>query len=126
MEVHQNGLTSREYPTNDQMRNTGYYGQSRGGVNNNQDTNQDNGYQNQYAQYGQPYYGPQNEEAYAGNTGYRNLPTASENMPYVAGYSENQQSGKEPSEIGYGGSIQLSNDQWHQDSKAEETGILAY
>ena len=46
MEVHQNGLTSREYPTNDQMRNTGYYGQSRGGVNNNQDTNQDNGYQN--------------------------------------------------------------------------------
>ena len=125
IEVQQNGLKSREYPTDVEMNDPRYSGHSHGAVNNNQNGGYtSNTYQNENTQYGQPYYGPQNQDAYAGKTGYSTISTARENTPYIAGYSDNQQNGREPSAMGYKGSIHTSNDQWHDDFNAEKTGIL--
>ena len=47
-------------------------------------------------------------------------------MPYVAGYTEDNQNVRKPSAMGYGESISPSNDQWYQDVNAEKAGNMSW
>ena len=76
-------------------------------------------------QYVRTSYGPQIEKPVEVNSNSNYYSTENEKMPYVAGYTEDNQNVRKPSAMGYGESISPSNDQWYQDVNAEKAGNMS-